>query len=204
MLKAGVSARQIAKDFKLSYSGAKKLCAKLKTTGNCDPTPGSGRNRKTTDRSNRFIVKCSQAGTPTKKQLAGELEAQTGVKVSTTTIKRRLREKGIMWRKKSKKPLVSEMNRLLRLKFAREHGGWNVDQWKRVVWSDELPFCLQNQSTQYVWRTTCNNEQDGARSMQGTVKHQKSINVWRCFSWNGVGDLHRVKGTMTGEVYRKI
>ena len=75
MLKAGVSARQIAKDFKLSYTGAKKLCAKLKTTGNCDGTPGSGRNRKTTDRSDRFIVKHSQAGTPTKKQLAGELEA---------------------------------------------------------------------------------------------------------------------------------
>ena len=88
------------------------------------------------------------------------------------------------------------------MKFAREHGGWNVEQWKRVVWSDESPFRLQNQSTQYVWRT--NNEQDGTRSMQGTVKHQKSINVWRCFSWNGIGDLHRVKGTMTGEVYRKI
>ena len=40
--------------------------------------------------------------------------------------------------------------------------------------------------------------------MQGTVKHQKSINVWGCFSWNGVGDLHRVKGKMTGPVYRQI
>ena len=40
--------------------------------------------------------------------------------------------------------------------------------------------------------------------MQGTVKHQKSINVWGCFSWNGVGDLHRVNGKMTGPVYRQI
>ena len=40
--------------------------------------------------------------------------------------------------------------------------------------------------------------------MQGTVKHQKSINVWGCFSWNGVEDLHRVKGIMTGPVYRQI
>ena len=40
--------------------------------------------------------------------------------------------------------------------------------------------------------------------MQGTVKHQKSINVWGCFSWNGVGDLHRVKGILTGEEYRQI
>ena len=40
--------------------------------------------------------------------------------------------------------------------------------------------------------------------MQGTVKHQRSINVWGCFSWNGVGDLHRVKGILTGTEYRKI
>ena len=40
--------------------------------------------------------------------------------------------------------------------------------------------------------------------MQGTVKHQKSIIVWGCFSWNCVGDLHWVKGMMTGPVYRQI
>ena len=41
------------------------------------------------------------------------------------------------------------------------------------------------------------------RAMQGTVKHQKSINVWGCFSWNGVGDLHRLKGTLNGPEYQK-
>ena len=40
--------------------------------------------------------------------------------------------------------------------------------------------------------------------MQGKVKHQKSVNVWGCFSWNGVGDLYRVKGIMTGPVYCQI
>ena len=33
MLKASVSANQIAKDFSLSYAGAKKICAKLKSSG---------------------------------------------------------------------------------------------------------------------------------------------------------------------------
>ena len=99
MLKAGVSAHQIGKEFGLSYSGAKKLCAKLKSSGNCHRTPGSGRKRKTSDRSDRCIVKHSKIETPTKKQLANELEAHIGVKVFTSTIQRRLREKGINWRK---------------------------------------------------------------------------------------------------------
>ena len=202
MLKAGVSANQIAKEFSLSYSGAKKLCAKLKMSGKCHRNPGSGRKRKTSERSDRFIARQSKLGTPTKKQLARDLEIQTGVKVSSKTIQRRLREKGIHWRKKLKKPFVSEKNRAKRLAFAKEHADWDLEQWKRVIWSDESPFMLQNNSSQFVWRT--NDKKTSSRLMQGTLKHQKSINVWGCFSWNGVGDLHRVKGIMTGEVYRKI
>ena len=62
--------------------------------------------------------------------------------------------------------------------------GWSVDDWKHVVWSDESPFVLQNHSAEFCWRI--NKEKEHCRSMQGTVKHQKSINVWGCFSWNGV------------------
>ena len=35
MLKADVSANQIAKEFGLSYAGAKNICAKLKSSGDC-------------------------------------------------------------------------------------------------------------------------------------------------------------------------
>ena len=40
-----------------------------------------------------------------------------------------------------------------------------------------------------------------SRTMKGSGNHQKSINVWDCFSWSGVGDLHRVKVVMTGPVH---
>ena len=80
------------------------------------------------------------------------------------------------------------------------HAGWSIEQWKRELWSDESPFGCYNQSQQHVWRTK--QETGVRRTMQGTVKHQKSINVWGCFSWNGVGDLHRLKGMESG--YLKI
>ena len=123
----------------MSYFGAKKLCAKLKSSGSCGRTPGSGCKRKTTGRSDRFIVKCAKTVTLTKAEM---------------------------------------------------------------VWSDESSFPLHSQSPQYVWRTKDDNLT--SRSMQATIKHQKSINVRGCFSWDGVGDLHRVKGLMTGEMYRQI
>jgi len=36
---------------------------------------------------------------------------------------------------------------------------------------------------------------------KGTVKHDKSINVWGCFAGHGVGTLHRVEGRMDRHVY---
>ena len=103
---------------------------------------------------------------------------------------RRLREKGTHWRKKTKKPFVSDKYRKKRLALAKKHAGWDLEHWKRVIWNDESPFTLKNSSSQFVWRT--NGEKTASRSMQGTINHQKSIKVWGCFSWNGVGGLQGV------------
>ena len=97
MLKAGISTKQIAKEFGLSYAGAKKICAKLKSSGDCHPTPGSGRKRKKSEQTVRFIVQRSKIGTLIKQHLADSL---TGVKVPRSTIQRRLCENGIRQRKK--------------------------------------------------------------------------------------------------------
>ena len=42
MLKAGVNTHAISKNINMSYSGAKKLCTKLKSSGDCCRVPGSG------------------------------------------------------------------------------------------------------------------------------------------------------------------
>ena len=60
--------------------------------------------------------------------------------------------------------------------------------------SDESPFPLHKQSPRYVWRIKDDN----------LTSRSKFINVWECFSWNVVGDLHRVKGLMTGKMYTQI
>ena len=41
-----------------------------------------------------------------------------------------------------RKPLISEANQKKRLQFAREHKDWTLEQWKKVMWSDESRFTL--------------------------------------------------------------
>jgi len=40
--------------------------------------------------------------------------------------------------------------------------------------------------------------------MQGTIKHDKKINVWGCFAYHGVGHLHLVDGIMDQKQYKQI
>ena len=46
----------IAKEFDFSYAGANKICTKLKLSGDCHRNPGSGRKRKTSERTDRYMV----------------------------------------------------------------------------------------------------------------------------------------------------
>lgn len=78
MLKAGISNNQIAKEYGLSCTGAKRLRAKWKSSGNSHRTLGSGQKSKTSEtseRSDRYIARQSKTGTPTKIHFAGILEA---------------------------------------------------------------------------------------------------------------------------------
>jgi hypothetical protein len=38
---------------------------------------------------------------------------------------------------KKKRPLLSKRHRRNRLDFALAHKDWTLDDWKRVIWSDE-------------------------------------------------------------------
>ena len=40
--------------------------------------------------------------------------------------------------------------------------------------------------------------------MTATIKHDKKINVWGCFSYHGVGDIIRIKGILKKEQYWQI
>ena len=79
------------------------------------------------------ITRSSKSGIPNKQQIGDKFEAQTGDKDSAKTIQRRLKEREFKWRKNSKKPFVSEKNRLSRLLFARERVSLSIDEWKSIV-----------------------------------------------------------------------
>ena len=78
------------------------------------------------------------------------------------------------------------------------------DNWVKVLWSDETKMELFGiNSTRRVWRRR--NAAYDPKNTIPTVKHGGgNIMLWGCFSAKGTGQLHRIKGTMDGAMYRQI
>ena len=81
------------------------------------------------------------------------------------------------------KPYICERNRIKRVKWAKEHKNLTVDQWRKVFWTDESPFVLQENCKKRVWKL--HDEKYAPNCITGTVKHDKKIIVWGGFLANG-------------------
>jgi len=105
---------------------------------------------------------------------------------------------------KKKKPLLTTVHRKKWLAFALKHKEWTVEDWKRVIWSDETKINrIGSDGKQWVWKKAG----DGLieREVQGTVKFGGgNIMVWGCMGWNGVGELAEVEGRMDADQYVDI
>src|SRR5258707_5916354 len=94
------------------------------------------------------------------------------------------------------------LHRLDCLKFARYHKNWTVEDWKRILWSDETKINrIGSDGRAYTWKQK--GEPLSNRTTTPTVKHGGGNNlmVWGCMGWNGVGVLTEAQGIMNGEQY---
>jgi hypothetical protein len=105
---------------------------------------------------------------------------------------------------KKKKPLLSVKHRKHRPNFALKYQHWTVEDWTRVIWSDETKINrIGSNRRKYVWKVAEKPLQN--KKVQGTVKFEKgSLMVWECMGWNGVRILAEVKGRMNAEQYVSI
>jgi hypothetical protein len=110
--------------------------------------------------------------------------------LARTTVLRVLKKAGYAKRPTTDKPILKPVHYTARLKWAREHKNWSVEDWVRVIWSDESGRHLGKYSTKdKIWRRL--DERLDPSVIHGThVKDRSYVGYWATISKNGVGPIH--------------
>jgi len=125
--------------------------------------------------------------------------------VTPQTVRNALKKDDFCSVVKRKHPLLKKAHRLDCLKWARYHENWTVEDWKRILWTDETKINrIGSDGRTYTWKKK--GEPLSDRTTTPTVKHGDGNNlmVWGCMGWNRVGVLTEVQGLMNADQYCQI
>ena len=204
-LQKGYTTRAVGRAHNISFSTVSRIKQRWSTNRSLEDLARVGRPTSLGEPTQRRIVnlitsrKCSTAV-----EVRAYLAKNANMDISVSTIRRILRSHGLVSGVKKKKPYLSDSHRKARLAFAKKYENWTVDDWSKVIWSDESRFKIfGSDGKQYYWKR--HGEPLNKFHVKPTVKYGGgSIMIWGCFSARGVGSYCKVDGTMDGDLYRQI
>jgi transposase len=147
----------------------------------------SGRPKKQTDIKEEVLskVRTDRYG---REKTCTQIAAEVGG-VSDTTVWRILRASGLKKTKPTRKPGLTEAMKKARLQFALDHQNWTLEDWKRVIWSDETSVVIGFRRGGYkVWRTP--EERFIKSCIRPRWKGFSEFMFWGCFSYDKKGPCH--------------
>jgi hypothetical protein len=125
---------------------------KYTQTNNVKALPRSGRPRVKSDRDDRalqrLVGRMPFATSPVLKQ-----HWLPNRRLSTRTLRNRLKSAGLKSGRVIKRPLLADRHRRTRLACCLARRGWNLWTWRKINWSDERRFLLHaSDGWMRVWR----------------------------------------------------
>ncbi|DAZ94294.1 TPA: hypothetical protein N0F65_012063 [Lagenidium giganteum] len=143
-----------------------------------DSAPRSARPRKTSPMLDRIIVRAAKADpNVAASDVAAHLEENHGVSVLPQTIRNRMRAADFHGRAKRKKPYLTKKHKTKRLEYARKYAQYTVEDWKKVLFSDECS----------VEKSGSTGREFGANPAKRSTNRTSSPRLSRseCRSWYG-------------------
>ena len=202
MLRSGVSIREVAAKLSLGKSTVGRI--KLEHCPGVQNSKG-GRPRVLSEADRRYCVrKATKERISSTVKITKLLEEDFKIKVNPETVRRALRVAGLGAIEKPTKPLLSQANVKKRLAWCKQHKDWTVDDWKRVIWTDETKINRFN-SDGRQWAWIRSGEQLQNHHVKLTVKHGGgNIMLWSAITYAGVGWMCKIDGNMDKTLYKEI
>jgi transposase len=201
LIKTGVGQREVSRTLKIPLS----TVSRHSNLEGIKSPPKKGRPKKLTPRDENFIVKEISSGkVPNATKMAKEIEERFDIAVSADTVSRVLKKKGFKSAEKKEKPQLSKKNIKARLEFAKAHEFWTLQDWKRVIFSDETKINRFN-SDGRTWFWSKDPSVLNEKSVKPTVKHGGgNIKMWGCMTFQGPGYCCKIDSTLDQHLYKDI
>ena len=201
-LDAGHSICSIASSTGLGIATISRLCSKKRSSLQKSTGGHPSKLSPTNIRHAQHLITSGQAENAVQNTKA--LVNITNQFLSSSTVCTHLKRSGMKAVVKSKHPLLSAKHCKAYLDFAYAYKDWTVDDWKRVIWSDETKInCLGSDGCKWAWKKA--GEELSNRLVEGTVKFDRgSVMIWSYITWQGVGFATKIDGRMDGDLYLQI
>jgi transposase len=202
LLQSGLSIRKVAEKLNLTKSVVGRI--RSARCSGFEKLKG-GRPKILSSTDVRYCVqKVTRKRVSNAAKVSKDLKTDFGINCSPETVRRALRLEGLGAIEKPKKTLLSAKNIKARLEWCRKYQDWTVDDWKRVVWTDETKINRFN-SDGRQWAWIRSGEQLQNHQVKLTVKHGGgSIMLWSAITYAGVGWLCKIDGNMDKTLYKEI
>ena len=167
-----------------------------------DDRPRPCRKRVTTREQDRYIRLLHLRNRfRTASQTAREIPGRRNPRISSPTVRRRLRQYRLRNRRPYKGNILTPLRRRNRLVWAQRRQNWRQRRWNTVLFSDESRFCLDRaDGRERVWR------RQGERYANCCVREAdrwggNSVMVWAGISFSHRTALVVIDGNLTARRY---
>jgi transposase len=202
LIQHGHSIRHVSRDLRVSPSVIQRLWNRFRETGQYVRRAAQGRNRKTTQNQDRFLVLSSlRKRIATARDLLNDLRRAHGIEISDQTVRNRLKEAKLKPRRPVPAPRLTQHHKEARMRFALDHRDWQLRHWTPVLFTDEPRFGLARCDGRVrVYR------RPGERYTAATVQEVDrfgggSVMIWAEISIDNRTDLVVVPGRLNAMNY---
>ena len=86
-----------------------------------------------------------------------------------------------------RRPFLKDIDRVQRLEYALKYQHWTVEDWKRIIWTDESSFHVRARrgTVDWIWRTTT--EEYHPDCIDFKKRQSAGTMFWSCFRWGKIG-----------------
>ncbi|HVT63137.1 MAG TPA: IS630 family transposase [Legionellaceae bacterium] len=137
-------------------------------------------------------------------EVTKSLRNVTNQPLTSKTVRRELQKSGMKAVVKKKRPKLNQRHQRERHDFGIAHLDWTVEDWKRVVYTDETKINrLGSDGRKWVWKRP--GEKLNDRLVESTVKFGGgNLMLWGCMLWEGPGMAAKIDGKMDADLYVSI